>query len=154
MLVRGISCHHKTIPFLVFDIFICQSHIIMLLEKHCPESWLIFFTKQLPEKLWQTMNCGQTVLICRCCHLPSCQLSLLACNYRQKQYQHQQKYQISNMSWDGIFNSQGHINGVSTTSVNQSDSPWDTPFWKWSIKTGMQNYVPVSNIVAFIRKKK
>ena len=43
MLVRGISCHHKTIPFLVFDIFICQSHIIMLLEKHCPESWLIFF---------------------------------------------------------------------------------------------------------------
>ena len=99
------------------------------------------------------MNCGQTVLICRPCHLPSSQLSLLACNYRQKQFQHQPRYQISNMSWDGIFNGQGHINGVSTTSVNQSDSPWDTPFWKWSIKTGMQNYVPVSNIMAFIRKK-
>ena len=32
MLARDISRHHKTIPFLVFDILICQSHIIMLLK--------------------------------------------------------------------------------------------------------------------------
>ena len=133
MLARDISRHHKTIPFLVFDILICQSHTIMLLKnKNIVLRVDCFFYKATAWIIMTSDELWPNILICRCCH-GFAKLSAVTISLKLSSTTISTSAKISNIKYILRRHLQqlgSHQESLNNISQSARDSPWDIPFWK------------------------
>ena len=128
MLARDISRHHKTIPFLVFDILICQSHIIKLLKNKNivlrVDCFLQSNCLNNYDKRWTVAKLFWSVAVVMV--LPSCHYYLEAIVNNNINISQDIKYILRRH----LQQLGSHQESLNNTSQSARDSPWDIPFWK------------------------